>query len=171
MKEKWIRLTSDDIRQVLAEDEIQKLQTMSIEESIDDIIQQQIDCVADSYRAAFSSKGYAMDIRPHYLPNAYRLYALCIARYYICTRFPNSLNIFLDEPRKDLYTQAMELLKDPYIGVPEPDYSDDPELSSDVDTTFADASITLPYQRILPMTFQFGYVHPYVYDQQINFIK
>ena len=40
MKEKWIRLTSDDIRQVLAEDEIQKLQTMSIEESIDDIIQQ-----------------------------------------------------------------------------------------------------------------------------------
>ena len=65
----------------------------------------------------------------------------------------------------------MELLKDPYIGVPEPDYSDDPELSSDIDTTFADASITLPYQRILPMTFQFGYVHPYVYDTQINFIK
>ena len=98
---------------------------MSIEESIDDIIQQQIDCVADSYRAAFSSKGYAMDVRPHYLPNAYRIYALCIARYYICTRFPNSLNIFLDEPRKELYSQAVELLKNPYIGVPSPDYSDD----------------------------------------------
>ena len=166
MKEKWIRLTSDDIRQVLAEDEIQKLQTMSIEESIDDIIQQQIDCVADSYRAAFSTKGYAMDVRPHYLPNAYKLYVLCIARYYICTRFPNSLNIFLDEPRKDLYTQAMDLLKDPYIGVPGPDYSDDPELSSDVDTTFVDASITLPYQRFWTKPQNYGFINPYINDYQ-----
>ena len=167
MKEKWIRLTSDDIRQVLAEDEIQKLQTMSIEESIDDIIQQQIDCVADSYRAAFSSKGYAMDIRPHYLPNAYRLYALCIARCYICTRFPNSLNIFLDEPRKDLYTQAMELLKDPYIGVPEPDYSDDPELSGRTDLTSTnDASLTLPYQRFWTKPQNYGFINPYVNDYQ-----
>ena len=140
---------------------------MSIEESIDDIIQQQIDCVADSYRAAFSSKGYAMDIRPHYLPNAYRLYALCIARYYICTRFPNSLNIFLDEPRKELYTQAMELLKDPYIGVPEPDYSDDPELSGRIDlTSISDASLTLPYQRFLTKPQNYGFINPYINDYQ-----
>ena len=140
---------------------------MSIEESIDDIIQQQIDCVADSYRAAFSSKGYAMDIRPHYLPNAYRLYALCIARYYICTRFPNSINIFLDEPRKELYTQAMELLKDPYIGVPEPDYSDDPELSGRTDlTSISDASLTLPYQRFWTKPQNYGFINPYVNDYQ-----
>ena len=140
---------------------------MSIEESIDDIIQQQIDCVADSYRAAFSSKGYAMDIRPHYLPNAYRLYALCIARYYICTRFPNSLNIFLDEPRKELYTQAMELLKDPYIGVPEPDYSDDPDLSGRTDlTSISDASLTLPYQRFWTKPQNYGFINPYVNDYQ-----
>ena len=140
---------------------------MSIEESIDDIIQQQIDCVADSYRAAFLSKGYAMDIRPHYLPNAYRLYALCIARYYICTRFPNSLNIFLDEPRKDLYTQAMELLKDPYIGVPEPDYSDDPELSGRTDlTSISDASLTLPYQRFWTKPQNYGFINPYNNDYQ-----
>ena len=140
---------------------------MSIEESIDDIIQQQIDCVADSYRAAFSSKGYVMDVRPHYLPNAYRLYALCIARYYICTRFPNSLNIFLDEPRKDLYTQAMELLKDPYIGVPEPDYSDDPELSGRTDlTSISDASLTLPYQRFWSKPQNYGFINPYVNDYQ-----
>ena len=140
---------------------------MSIEESIDDIIQQQIDCVADSYRAAFSSKGYAMDIRPHYLPNAYRLYALCIARYYICTRFPNSLNIFLDEPRKELYTQAMELLKDPYIGVPEPDYSDDPELSGRTDlTSISDASLTLPYQRFWTKPQNYGFINPYNNDYQ-----
>ena len=140
---------------------------MSIEESIDDIIQQQIDCVADSYRAAFSSKGYAMDVRPHYLPNAYRIYALCIARYYICTRFPNSLNIFLDEPRKELYTQAMELLKDPYIGVPEPDYSDDPELSGRTDlTSISDASLTLPYQRFWTKPQNYGFINPYVNDYQ-----
>ena len=140
---------------------------MSIEESIDDIIQQQIDCVADSYRAAFSSKGYAMDVRPHYLPNAYRIYALCIARYYICTRFPNSLNIFLDEPRKDLYTQAMELLKDPYIGVPEPDYSDDPELSGRTDlTSISDASLTLPYQRFWTKPQNYGFINPYNNDYQ-----
>ena len=167
MKEKWIRLTSDDIRQVLAEDEIQKLQTMSIEESIDDIIQQQIDCVADSYRAAFSTKGYAMDVRPHYIPNAYRIYALCIARYYICTRFPNSINIFLDEPRKELYTQAMELLKDPYIGVPEPDYSDDPELSGRTDLiSTSDASLTLPYQRFWTKPQNYGFINPYNNDYQ-----
>ena len=140
---------------------------MSIEESIDDIIQQQIDCVVDSYRAAFSSKGYAMDIRPHYLPNAYRLYALCIARYYICARFPNSLNIFLDEPRKDLYTQAMEILKDPYIGVPEPDYSDDPELSGRTDlTSISDASLTLPYQRFWTKPQNYGFINPYNNDYQ-----
>ena len=140
---------------------------MSIEESINDIIQQQIDCVADSYRAAFSSKGYAMDVRPHYLPNAYRIYALCIARYYICTRFPNSLNIFLDEPRKDLYTQAMELLKDPYIGVPEPDYSDDPELSGRTDlTSISDASLTLPYQRFWTKPQNYGFINPYNNDYQ-----
>ena len=140
---------------------------MSIEESIDDIIQQQIDSVADSYRAAFSSKGYAMDVRPHYLPNAYRIYALCIARYYICTRFPNSLNIFLDEPRKELYTQAMELLKDPYIGVPEPDYSDDPELSGRTDlTSISDASLTLPYQRFWTKPQNYGFINPYNNDYQ-----
>ena len=140
---------------------------MSIEESIDDIIQQQIDCVADSYRAAFSSKGYAIDVRPHYLPNAYRIYVLCIARYYICTRFPNSLNIFLDEPRKELYTQAMELLKDPYIGVPEPDYSDDPELSGRTDLTSSnDASLTLPYQRFWTKPQNYGFINPYNNDYQ-----
>lgn len=140
---------------------------MSIEESIDDIIQQQIDSVADSYRAAFSSKGYAMDVRPHYIPNAYRIYALCIARYYICTRFPNSINIFLDEPRKELYTQAMELLKDPYIGVPEPDYSDDPELSGRTDlTSISDASLTLPYQRFWTKPQNYGFINPYVNDYQ-----
>ena len=36
----------------------------------------------------------------------------------------------LDENRKKQYEEAAALLKDPYIGVSKPDYSDDPELSS-----------------------------------------
>lgn len=35
----------------------------------------------------------------------------------------------LSEPREKQYEEAAELLKDPYIGVSRPDYSDDPELS------------------------------------------
>ena len=167
MTEKWIYLTSDNVREVLAKDEIEKLQTISLDENLDDIIQKQLDSVADGYRAAFMSKGYAIDIRPHYVPNAYRLYVLVLARYYICTRFPNSLNIFLDEPRKELYSQAVELLKNPYIGVPSPDYSDDSELSGRADlTAISDASLTLPYQRMWTKPGSYGFISPYVNDYQ-----
>lgn len=38
MTEKWICLTSENIREVLAKDEIEKLQTISLDEDLDDII-------------------------------------------------------------------------------------------------------------------------------------
>ena len=38
MTEKWIYLTSDNVREVLAKDEIEKLQTISLDEDLDDII-------------------------------------------------------------------------------------------------------------------------------------
>jgi hypothetical protein len=108
-----------------------------------------LDSVADSYRAAFISKGYALDVREHYLPNAYKLYALTLARYFIATRFPNSKDIFLDEPRKDLFEMAKELLKDPYIGVLRPDYSDSAELSADSTLSASrDVAISMPYMTI-----------------------
>ena len=79
------------------------------------------------------------------------MYALALARYFIWTRFPNSNDIALDEPRKELFTTAQELLKSPYLATPEPDYSDDPTLSGDTSiTAYQDAALTLPFQRILP---------------------
>lgn len=38
MTEKWIYLTSDNVREVLAKDEIEKLQTISLDEDLDNII-------------------------------------------------------------------------------------------------------------------------------------
>ena len=52
----------------------------------------------------------------------------------------------LSEPRKIQYEEAAALLKDPYIGVSTPDYSDDPELSA---TTLSsnDAAISMPWMK------------------------
>ena len=52
MSEKWVHLTATDLKQALAQDEIDKLQNISAED-IDDILQVQLDSVADTFRAAF----------------------------------------------------------------------------------------------------------------------
>lgn len=91
------------------------------------------------------------------------MHVLALARYFIWTRFPNSSEIALDEPRKELFSAANELLKNPYLATPTPDYSDDPELSSDTRlTVFEDAALTLPWQRILPTAGASGFIHPYM---------
>ena len=168
MKEKWVHLTTQDLKQVLAQDEIDKLQSISVAD-IDDVLQTQLDSVADSFRASFQAKGYTTDARQHYLPNAYRMYALALARYFIWTRFPNSKDIALDEPRKELFTTAQELLKSPYLATPEPDYSDDPTLSGDTSlTAYQDAALTLPFQMILPQLGGYGFIHPYTEDYQFS---
>lgn len=144
--EKWRRLGVDDLRLVLAEDEIEKLSSMSVSEDLNDILQKQVDMVADSYRAAMQSKGYIVDIREHYIPNAYKMFVLNLARYQIWTRFPNSKDYALGEEREASYDEATEYLKDPKIGPPIPDYSDDPELSGRTDLTAIpdDIAITMP---------------------------
>ena len=160
MKSKWTHLTSDDMKEALAQDEIDKLQQMSV--SADDIMQKQLDSVADSFRASFSAKGYTIDVRDHYIPSSYRLQVIALARWYIWTRFPNSKDIALDEPRQKLYEDALALLKDPYLGVDEPDYSDVPELSSQQAGMQDSCSVKLPFQRILPQPFGFGFEWPYI---------
>lgn len=52
MSEKWVHLTTQDLKQVLAQDEIEKLQNISVED-IDDVLQKQLDSVADAFRASF----------------------------------------------------------------------------------------------------------------------
>lgn len=142
----WKRLTTDDLRQALAEDEIQNLNTMSVSEDLDGILQQQLDCISESFRGAFRAKGYHIDIRDHYTPASYTMYILALARYWCWTRFPQSSAIALDEPRKKLFESAQDILKDPYIAVEKPEWAYDdhnPENMSSPQT----GSVVLPYLR------------------------
>lgn len=67
----------------------------------------------------------------------------------------------LDENRKKQYEEAAELLKDPYIGVSKPDYSDDPELSSLTTKARYDSAISVPWLKFQPMPFDDGFPEAY----------
>lgn len=159
----WKRLTVDDLRKTLAEDEIDKLNNMSlISSEVEQVIQETLDMVADSYRGAWSAKGYTVDVREHYVAPEYVLPVLNYARWQIWTRFPMTEQYSLSEPRKSLYEKAEELLKNPYIGVSRPDYSTDPDLSGRTDLSGAgDNSITIPFQRFPSEIWEYGF--PQVY--------
>ena len=166
MKTDWIKLTSDDLKMVLAQDEIDKLSTMSLSpEKIDLIIQQTLDDVANTFRGSWNSKGYEIDIRDCYIDKAYKVYILNYARVRIWSRFPNSKEIAIDEIRQKMYDEAVELLKDPYIGVSKPDYSNT-ELSADFIDDKADMAITIPFQRI---TSTVSYGFPQAYIRQFDY--
>lgn len=159
----WKQLTIDDLRLVLAEDEIEKLNERSLaDDKFLVVIQQQLDAVADAYRGAWSSKGYTIDVRDHYIDQGYLIPVLNYARFQIFTRFPMTSDYALDENRKKQYEEAAELLKDPYIGVSKPDYSDDPELSS-VTQYEHDAAISMPWMKFPAQPFDTGFwqVYPY----------
>ena len=163
----WRKLDFKDLQNVLAYDEFQKLNEMSLSSDLSDICQPILDQVADMFRGAFLTKGYNVDIRDHYVPQGYVNPILNYARWQIWTRFPNSQNIALDDPRRFAYEEAKELLKDPYIGTENPDYSDDPELSGRTDLTSTnDASLTLPYQRFWTKPQNYGFINPYINDYQ-----
>lgn len=166
MKTEWIKLTTNDLKMVLAQDEIDKLSTMSLSpEKIDLIIQQTLDDVANTFRGSWNSKGYEIDIRDCYIDKAYKVYVLNYARVLIWSRFPNSKEIAIDEIRQKMYDEAVELLKDPYIGVSKPDYSNT-ELSSDFIDDKADMAITIPFQRI---TSTVSYGFPQAYIRQFDY--
>lgn len=155
----WRRLTKDDLRLVLAEDEIEKLEQASLDlPNLSAVIQQQLDACSDTFRAAFIAKGYTLDVRDHYIDEGYVIPALDYARYQIFTRFPMAESYALSKPREELYKAAQELLKNPYLGTSTPDYSDDPELSGDVDDSLAkDPSITIPWLRLPPLEGECGF--------------
>lgn len=159
----WKQLTIDDLRLVLAEDEIEKLNQRSVvDEKFEEIIQEQLNTVADAYRGAWQSKGYTIDVRDHYVAPEYIQFVLNYARWQIWTRFPMTEDYALSEPRKKQYEEAAELLKDPYIGVSKPDYSDDPSLSS-VTQHEHDAAISMPWMKFPAQPFDTGFwqVYPY----------
>ena len=145
----WKRLDFYDLTEILAQDEIDKLNGYSLSANIEDICQKQLDSVADLYRGSWRSKGYALDVREHYVAPEYRIPVLNYARWQLWTRFPNSKDVGLDEPRKAAYEEAKELLKSPFIGTSKPDYSTDTELSADASLSASnDGAISMPYLTI-----------------------
>lgn len=142
----WKQLTTDDLKQILSEDEINTLNTVSVDPKSTDIVQNTINLVADMFRGAFIAKGYAVDVRDNYVPSGYVLPVLQYARYVAWTRFPNSPSIALDEARKEDVKRLEALLKNPYIGVEKPEWehsSENPEVTG----SSGAGSISLPFLR------------------------
>ena len=54
----WKRLDYDDMRLYLAKDELEKLQTASIDADLSAIVNDTLDLVAESFRGAWLAKGY-----------------------------------------------------------------------------------------------------------------
>lgn len=157
----WERLDIDDLRLVLSEDEVEKLNERSLSEGkLSVIIQEQLDVVADAFRGAWQSKGYNIDVRDHYVAPEYKQFVLNYARWQIWTRFPMTEDFALSEPRQKQYEEASELLKNPYLGTSEPDYSDDPELSA-THTNVKDGAITVPWLKFQPLPFDTGFPQAY----------
>jgi hypothetical protein len=77
----WSRLTKDDLRLVLAEDEVQKLDEISLDPSLSAVVQQQLDMVSDAFRGAWQSRGYQIDVRDHYVCPNYKAFILNYARF------------------------------------------------------------------------------------------
>ncbi len=91
MKNPWVHLTISDLRKILSEDEVEKLDTLSLQEGTTaGAINQVIDLISDTWRGAFASRGYYVDIRPHYTDPSYSWYILVMARAAVWSRFPNS---------------------------------------------------------------------------------
>ena len=152
----WLRPTIEHLKLVLAQDEIEKLENASSD--LSGRIQGQLDATADLYRSAYLQKGYTLDVRDHYIDSGYLIPMLNYARYQIWTTFPMAENYALSKPREELYKAAQELLKNPYLGTSTPDYSDDPELSGDVDDSLAkDPSVTIPWLRLPPLPGECGF--------------
>ena len=138
----WKRLTIEDLKKILSDDETEKL--IEISTKSPDVVQDVLDIVADAWRGAFMGKGYDVDVRDNYVPTEYTYWILVHARYAIWTRFPNSPVYALDEARKAEYEKALELLKNPYLSTSKPDYSDDPSLKPE---PRIDCSIGVQFQR------------------------
>ena len=120
--------------------------------------------VSDAFRGAWQSKGYAVDVRPHYTCPNYKTFILNYARWEIWTRFPMTEDYALSEPRQKLYEEARDMLKDPRLGVTRPDYSDSPELSGRTDLSAQpDAAISVPWQKFPAFPFDEGFPQAYPY--------
>lgn len=152
----WKRLTVDDLRLTLAEDEIDKLSTRSLDTDIQNVLQDQLDMAADAFRGAWLSKGYEVDVRAHYVAPEYRQFVLDYARYQIWTRFPMAEDYALSKPREESWKTAVEMLKNPYLATSKPDYSDDPAAEEEAKKR-SDSSISMPWLRMPGEVGEYGF--------------
>lgn len=146
----WKKLEMNDLRLVLSEDEMDKLNELSLDESITDVIDDTIELVSNVWRGALKAKGMEIDPRDGYTPSTYWYWVLCHARYACWSRFPNSSVIAIDEVRKEEMKRAMDLLKEPYLDVDAvewtlPDGSPNPDLSAYQPTV--GSQLTTPWLR------------------------
>lgn len=140
----WKRLTVDDLRTLLSEDEVDKLTELAtLSAGVD--VQNAIDIVSDTWRGALQAKGVDVDVRDHYTPASYRYWILVHARWAVWTRFPGTPSYALDDARKEEYKKALEILGSAALAAEKPNYSDDPSLSSLAST--GGSSIVCPMLR------------------------
>lgn len=150
----WKKLNIDDLRLVLSEDEVQKLNELSVEENIDQILNDTIELISQTWRGAMRAKGIEIDPRDGYIPSAYQYWVLVHSRYACWSRFPNSSVIAIDEVRKKEYEQALEILKSPFLNTDEvewflPDGNPNPDLSAY--QRLLGASLQVPWQQFPDM--------------------
>lgn len=145
----WRQLTKDDLRLALAEDELERLGTLSLDESkIEVVLQETLDNSADAFRSAWSAKGYEIDPREHYISTGYTEFILAFARWNLWNRFPMADNYALSEARKLQYERAMELLKNPWLGTDKVNWTD-PDLSAYTALSGGTgSSIAVPFMRL-----------------------
>ena len=93
----WKIPTTDDIKLVLAADEIEKLENISVTNPA--VIDQTIKLVASFIRGALKANGVKLATLNYSIPESYMLIFLQLLRKQLWTRFPNSDSIALDELR------------------------------------------------------------------------
>lgn len=158
----WTHLTYNDMRLYLAKDELDKLQSASIDESLSSVVNDTLDLVSDAYRGAFRAKGYQVDSRDHYTPSSYRPFILAYTRWTLWTRFPMAEQYALSEARKDEWKIAADLLKNPYIGTDPVDEEGGGGTPEDEEARLsADAAISIPWLREVPEAGKFGFPEVY----------
>ena len=99
-----------------------------------------------------------MDSTEHSIPSSYVKFVLDYARWGIWVRFPMTEDYSLSEPRKLEYEFARDLLKNPYIGVDEPE--PDPE-DPEEPVWKKDKSISLPFQKFPSVPYEEGFWEVY----------
>ena len=148
----WNKLDIDDLKLILSQDELDRLSTLSLDETITTNINDTIEMVSETWRGALSAKGYTLDIRDAYIPSSYQYYVLVHARWAIWTRFPLSNEIALDEARKQEYQKAMDMLKNPYLDAEKPEWQYDPSNPDNQDESgwHGAQSIQVPWPQKFP---------------------